>query len=95
MQVSNARFVVLSDSEVPLYNAGALYMQLMLSHRSRTGETLSYVDTLKRDGVRVPFNRVLCLKHACSAPLQVLFKYHQIGLYQFAELGPACLEAMG
>jgi hypothetical protein len=52
VQVSNARFVLLSDAEVPLYNAGATYMQLMLSHRSRTGRTLPYKETLRSDGVR-------------------------------------------
>ena len=50
--MANARFVVVSDSEVPLYNAAAVYVQLMLSHRSRTGPTRTFAGTLKVDGVR-------------------------------------------
>lgn len=52
VQVANARFVVVSDSEVPLYNAAAIYMHLMRSHRSRTGPARTYEELLKTDLVR-------------------------------------------
>ena len=52
MQVANARFVVVSDSEAPLYNAAAIYMQLMRSHRSRVGEARTYAEHLSTDLVR-------------------------------------------
>lgn len=49
--VPNARFVLLSESEVPLYNAGALYLQLMLSHKSRVGPSYSFEELLHVDSV--------------------------------------------
>lgn len=49
--VPNARFVMLSESDIPLYNAGALYLQLMLSHKSRVGPTYSFEELLHVDSV--------------------------------------------
>jgi Core-2/I-Branching enzyme len=54
-QVSNARFVMTSESDIPLYNAAALYLQLIVSSKSYTGRTRTYVPLLKQDMVRVPF----------------------------------------
>lgn len=50
--VPNARFVLISESDIPLYNAGALYLQLMLSHKSRVGPTYSFEELLHVDSVR-------------------------------------------
>lgn len=50
--VPNARFVLLSESDIPLYNAGALYLQLMLSHKSRVGPTYAFEELLHVDPVR-------------------------------------------
>jgi hypothetical protein len=50
--VPNARFAVISEADVPVYNAAALYLQLMLSHRSRLGPTYSFEELLHVDGVR-------------------------------------------
>jgi Core-2/I-Branching enzyme len=60
--VANARFAVISESDAPLYNAGALYLQLMLSHRSRLGPTYSFEELLHVDGVR----RYWPAKHVCQ-----------------------------
>lgn len=50
--VANARFAVISEADAPLYNAGAMYLQLMLSHRSRLGPTYSFEELLHVDSVR-------------------------------------------
>lgn len=73
--VSNARFVLLSESEVPLYNAGALYLQLMLSHKSRVGPTYSFEELLHVDSVRP---RYLCIPIFGSGFIFLPQHQHQI-----------------
>lgn len=51
--VPNARFAVISEADAPLYNAGAMYLQLMLSHRSRVGPSYSFEELLHVDSVRL------------------------------------------
>lgn len=51
-QVPNARFAIISEADAPMYNAGAMYLQLMLSHRSRIGPTYSFEELLHVDSVR-------------------------------------------
>ena len=51
--VRNAKFVVLSESDVPVYNGGALYLQLLNEKRSRVGPTRSFTELLRRDQVRL------------------------------------------
>jgi Core-2/I-Branching enzyme len=52
-QVSNVHFVVLSESDVPLYNSGMLYLQLLNEKRSRLGQTQTFLELLQSDQVRI------------------------------------------
>lgn len=55
--VRNARFVLVSDSDVPLYHAGVVYWQLLNGQRSRTGRFVSFLDMMRADGVRLSPSR--------------------------------------
>jgi hypothetical protein len=48
----NARFVLLSDSDVPLYPPAMIYWQLLNSPRSRVEKFRTYKQTMKVDEVR-------------------------------------------
>ena len=50
--VENVHFVMVSEADVPLYNAGVLYLQLLNERRSRVGPSQSYKEFLNVDGVR-------------------------------------------
>jgi Core-2/I-Branching enzyme len=70
--VRNARFVVLSESDVPMYNGGLLFLQLLNERRSRLGATRSFEDLLQNDQVRgaglgdVADAAMCCCNHLCS-----------------------------
>ena len=55
--VRNVHFAVLSETSVPLYNGGMLWLQLVNEKRSRVGETHTFKELLRQDQVRPPLRR--------------------------------------
>lgn len=55
-QVSNARFVMISEADAPLYNAGVTYLELMTSAKSRVGPSRNFETLLQQDPVRFPIS---------------------------------------
>jgi hypothetical protein len=49
--VDNARFVLLSDSDLPLYHPAVVYWQLLNSPRSRVDKFRTYKQTMRSDPV--------------------------------------------
>lgn len=50
--VRNVHFAVVSESTVPLYNGGMLWLQLINEKRSRVGETHTFKELLQQDQAR-------------------------------------------
>lgn len=53
--VANSHFVLVSESDVPLYHGSVLYSQLLAERRSRAGSGGSYLDLIRGDQVCLPF----------------------------------------
>jgi Core-2/I-Branching enzyme len=50
-QVANARFVMISEADAPLYNAAVTYLELMTSAKSRVGPSRDFETILQQDPV--------------------------------------------
>jgi hypothetical protein len=59
--VSNIHFAILSAADVPIYNGGMLWLQLINEKHSRLGESHTFKELLRQDHVRflVPIQHVL------------------------------------
>ena len=76
--VRNVHFVVVSESDVPLYNGGMLYLQLLNEKRSRLGLSRTFFELLQMDQVRHIAHYVCCLpiaQYACDRALVLFTRY--------------------
>lgn len=51
-EVQNVRFVLVSESDVPLHHGAVVFWQLMNERYSRLGTLRTYIDLLRKDTVR-------------------------------------------
>lgn len=72
--VHNARFVMISEADAPLYHAGVTYLELMTSPKSRAGPSRSFERLLEEDAVRLS-TTCTCAYSALHAPKPRLNNY--------------------
>lgn len=72
LEVCNARFVMISEADAPLYHAGVTYLELMTSAKSRAGPSRSFERLLEEDSVRYPAT-CTCVYSALCAQCSVMY----------------------
>lgn len=67
VSVPNARFVMISEADAPLYNAGVTYLELMTNPKSRVGPSRNFATLLQQDPVRLYARWAIALNFGLTA----------------------------